>query len=240
MARRKSDCDCPPKGLPSWMATYSDLVTLMMAFFVMLVAMANFEDTKRIEAVVESIHTALGMKGFDNKMVAISKKLEFTESVRRDQTVEPVVMKMRQAMAKHTSDDFVRMVEQEKQLRIKLNGRVFFQPGSAVLHPSSYAILSDLGAALKDEKVTLRVEGFADESGSEAANWELSSDRALAVVLALREKGPILGERLEAVAHGSFHPGAGDDEGSDWARRVDIVLSTDDLAGARAAGRFME
>jgi len=240
MARRKSDCDCPPPGLPAWMATYSDLVTLMMAFFVMLVAMANFEDTKRVGAVIDSIHAALGTNGFDSKMLATSKKLEFTESVRRDQTIQPIIMKMRQAMAKHTSDDFIRMVEHEQQLRIKLNGRVFFQPGSAVLHPSSYAILSDLGTALKDEKVLLRVEGFADESGTEVANWQLSSQRSLAVVLALREKGPILGDRLEAVAHGSFHPGANDDEGSDWARRVDIVLSTDDLAGARAAGRFME
>ena len=240
MAKRKRDCDCPPPGLPGWMGTYSDLVTLMMAFFVMLVAMANFEDTKRIEAVVESIHTALGMRGFDSKMVALQKKMDFTESVRRDQTIQPVIMKMRQAMQKHVSDDFIRMVEHEKQLRIKLNGRVFFQPGSAKLHPSSYAILADLGSTLKDEKVTLRVEGFADESGTEIENWELSSKRALAVVLALREKGPIRGKYLEAVAHGSFHPGAQDDEGSDWARRVDIVLSTDDLAGARAAGRFME
>ncbi|MEN0062834.1 MAG: OmpA family protein [Myxococcota bacterium] len=237
---RRAKCDeCKP-GLPAWMGTYSDLVTLMMAFFVMLVAMANFEDTKRIEAVVESIHTALGMRGFDSKMVAVSKKLQFTESVRRDQTVEPVVAKLRQAMAKHMSDDFVRMVEQKKELRIKLNGRVFFQPGSALLHPSSYAILADLGSALKDEKVLLRVEGYADESGNEEANWSLSGQRALAVVLALREKGPIKGKYLEAVAHGSFHPGAKEPESSDWARRVDIVLSTDDLAGARAAGRFME
>ncbi len=238
MARRKRH-ECPPKGLPPWMATYSDLVTLMMAFFVMLVAMANFEDTKRIESVIESIHTALGMRGFDNKMVALQKRLEFTESVRRDDTIQPVVMKMRQAMAKHLSDDFVRMVEQQKQLRIKLNGRVFFQPGSAKLHPSSYAILADLGSALKDEKVTIRVEGFADESGDERGNWELSAQRSLAVVMALREKGPIPGVHLEAVAQGPFHRGV-PEEGSDWARRVDIVLSTDDLAGARAAGRFLE
>ena len=123
------------EGLPMWMGTFSDLVTLMMAFFVMLVAMASFEDTKRIEAVIESIHTALGVSGFDSNMIAIAKKKQFTEDVRRDQTIQPVVAKLRQAMAKHVSDNFVRMVQNEQELRIRIDGGVFFQPGSAQLPP---------------------------------------------------------------------------------------------------------
>ena len=228
------------KGAPMWMATFSDLVTLMMAFFVMLVAMANFDDVKKIEAVIESIHSALGVTGFDTRLVAASKEESHTEDVRREQTIQPVVAKIRQALAKHVSDDFVRMVQDEQELRIRLDERVFFQPGSSRLHPSAYALVADLGQVLAPEKVNVRIEGFADGSGTEQANWALSSERAVAVVLALREKGPIGGERLEAVAHGSFHPGSAIGEASDWSRRVEIVLKTDDMAGARAAGQWME
>ncbi len=238
-ARRRKEEE-GEKGLPMWMGTFSDLVTLMMAFFVMLVAMASFEDTKRIQAVIESIHSALGVTGFDSQMIAISKKKQHTEDVRRDETIQPVVAKLRQAMAKHISDDFVRMVQNEQEVRIRIDGGVFFQPGSATLHPAAYAIVSDLATTLAPEHVDLRVEGFADGSGTEDANWRLSSDRALAVVYALRQKGPIEGERLEAVAHGAFHPTAEIDESADWSRRVEIVLKTDDLSGARAAGRFLE
>ncbi|HHO50138.1 MAG TPA: hypothetical protein ENK18_04510 [Deltaproteobacteria bacterium] len=228
------------EGLPMWMGTFSDLVTLMMAFFVMLVAMANFEDVKRIEAVIESIHTALGVNGYDRKLVATSTEAQFTEDVRRDDAIQPVIAKLRQAMAKHISDDFVRMVQHEQELRLRIDGGVFFQPGSSRLHPAAYALLTDLAQTLASEPVNLRVEGFADGSGSEEANWSLSSDRAVAVVMALREKGPIEGHRLEAVAHGAFHPSARNGESADWSRRVEIVLWTDDLAGARAAGRLME
>ena len=48
-------------GAPLWMVTYSDMVTLLLTFFVMLLAMANFEDIKRIDAVLGSIQASLGM-----------------------------------------------------------------------------------------------------------------------------------------------------------------------------------
>ena len=50
-----------PAGAPLWMVTYSDMVTLLLTFFVMLLAMANFEDIKRIDAVMGSIQASLGM-----------------------------------------------------------------------------------------------------------------------------------------------------------------------------------
>lgn len=228
------------EGLPMWMGTFSDLVTLMMAFFVMLVAMANFEDTKRIEAVIESIHAALGVTGFDSNMIAIHKKMDFTEDVRRDQTMQPVVAKLREAFDAKLSDQVVVMVEQEKETRIRIDGGVFFQPGSAKIHPAGFAVISDIAEAVAAENVNIRVEGFADGTGTEQANWELSGARALAVVLAFRAKGPIEGKRLEMVAHGSFHPSAEIGESADWSRRVEIVLTTHDLSGSRAAGRFLE
>ena len=226
------------EGLPMWMGTFSDLVTLMMAFFVMLVAMASFEDTKRIEAVIESIHAALGYTGFDSNMIAIHKKKDFTQDSRRDDTMQPVVAKLRQALQHKVSDQFIPMVQNEQETRIRLDGGVFFQPGSAELHPAAFAFVSDVADTLKGENVMVRVEGFADGTGTEEANWRLSSDRALAVIEAFREKGPIEGERLEAVAHGSFHPTAENRESADWSRRVEIVVWTRDVSAARAIGKL--
>ena len=55
MGRRKKKKDEKMEGLPAWMATYSDMVTLLLTFFVLLLAMATFDDTKRVEAVFESL-----------------------------------------------------------------------------------------------------------------------------------------------------------------------------------------
>ena len=149
------------------MATFSDMVTLLLAFFVMLVAMANFEDTRRVEAVVESIRTALGVNGFEPKLVGASTKTAFTKEDRRTQSLQPVVAKLREAFSKHVSDDFVRMVQNESELRVRLDDKVFFQSGSTTLHPSAYALIADLGDRLADEAVHIRVEGYADGTGSE-------------------------------------------------------------------------
>ena len=48
MARRKKKEQEKKEGAPAWMVTYSDMVTLLLTFFVMLVAMASFEDVQRV------------------------------------------------------------------------------------------------------------------------------------------------------------------------------------------------
>ena len=58
---------------------------------------------------------------------------------------------------------------------------------------------------------------------------------ALAVLLALRERGPVPGERLTAVAFGAFRPGAAIGEDASWNRRVELVLQASDSAGAATA-----
>ena len=49
MARRKEET--PPAGAPAWMATFSDLMNLLLCFFVMLFAMSSIEEAKLQEFV---------------------------------------------------------------------------------------------------------------------------------------------------------------------------------------------
>lgn len=49
MAKRKEETPAP--GSPAWMATFSDLMNLLLCFFVMLFAMSNFEESKMAEFV---------------------------------------------------------------------------------------------------------------------------------------------------------------------------------------------
>jgi len=240
MARRKKKKEEKMEGLPAWMATYSDMVTLLLTFFVLLLAMATFDDTKRVEAVFESIKSALGVGGYESSLVGVQKKPNYTqEDTVRDDVSRPIVARLRQAMSKHISDDFIRMVPNEHEIRLRLDDRVFFRSGQTQVHPKSLSLLADLATILSEVEGQIRVEGHTDATGNEHRNWLLASERAISVVEQLRAKGPIAGARLEAAAFAQFHPASTFGEDSTWNRRVEIVIKSDDVSTSRAAESLM-
>ncbi|MCP4804255.1 MAG: OmpA family protein [Proteobacteria bacterium] len=231
MAKRKKKADEGGGGLPGWMATFSDMVTLLLTFFVLLLSMANFEDVTKVEAVLSSIKSALGANGFDAAMLASHvEELHTTEQVRREDALNPTEARLRQAFEEHISDDLIRMVSNEQEIRVRLDDRVLFAPGSTDLHPAAYALVSDVATIAAENDVEIRVEGHTDASGDELDNWRVSSERAMAVVTALRERGPVPGDRLEADAFGEFRPASAFGEDARWNRRVELVLKSDDTA----------
>ena len=224
--RRKKKADAPAAGAPAWMVTYSDMVTLLLTFFVMLLAMANFDDLVRLNAVLESIRDALSMGNFN---VQLSN--DFTEATpatfdpESNTDVQPVAVKLREALSEHLSDDLVRMTQTQTEIRIQLDERVLFGPNETRIHPTAYGLIGDLATAIADEQVDVVAEGHTDATGSQLDNWQLSVDRAVSVVMALQDSGPIAGQRLEARGFSHYQPAdTSQADSSDWNRRVEIVL----------------
>lgn len=57
----KEDCKCPPPGLPGWMATFADLMTLLMCFFVLLLSFSEM-DVLKFKQIAGSMKYALGVQ----------------------------------------------------------------------------------------------------------------------------------------------------------------------------------
>jgi len=55
------DCDCPPEGLPAWLGTFADLMSLLMCFFVLLLSFAEM-DALKYKMVVDSLDNAFGVQ----------------------------------------------------------------------------------------------------------------------------------------------------------------------------------
>ena len=56
------DCPrCPKKGAPAWMATFADIATLLMAFFVLILSFAEF-NTPKFKMVAGSLERAFGVQ----------------------------------------------------------------------------------------------------------------------------------------------------------------------------------
>ena len=52
---------CPPAGAPAWMATFADMATLLMAFFVLILSFAEF-NVPKFKQISGSLKNAFGVQ----------------------------------------------------------------------------------------------------------------------------------------------------------------------------------
>ncbi len=218
-------------GAPDWMVTYSDMVTLLLTFFVMLLAMASFEDPGRVDAVVQSLQKAFGVGGYSPQRDRVSQNSApaTSEDTRKDE-IQPVLTKLVETLSKKISDDLVKMTRTRTEVRVMLDERVLFASGSTELHPTGYGVINAVAEAVDERNVKIFVEGHTDGTGEPQRNWEISALRAVTVVRGLEARG-VHGKRMQARGMGQYRPADTVDGTSNWNRRVELVIQADSTAG---------
>ena len=61
MSDEEQRCDCPPEGLPPWMGTFADLMSLLMCFFVLLLSFSEM-DAMKFKRLAGSMAQAFGVQ----------------------------------------------------------------------------------------------------------------------------------------------------------------------------------
>jgi chemotaxis protein MotB len=112
-----------------------------------------------------------------------------------------------------------------------LTDKVFFSSGDATLHPEAHRLVKKIGEIVRDERShPVVVEGYTDSqpisTSRYQSNWNLSGDRAAAVVNDFATIG-VLQNRMSVQGYGSQVPIESNStaEGRAKNRRVEIVLS---------------
>jgi len=179
--------------------------------------------------VATLIVLAFGAGGFDANLLGLANQhANQASELDRFDSLQPELSRLQEALARHLSDDAVRMSRTRTELRVALNDNVLFAPGSTELHPAAYSLLTDIGGALAGEDLHVSVQGHTDNTGDQWRNWELSAMRAVAVVTVLQERGHLDGRMLELRGYGQYEPAAvAGTVDSSWDRRVELVVQTD-------------
>jgi chemotaxis protein MotB len=211
MAKKKKCPQCPPPA-PVWMTTFSDLNTLLMTFFVLLVIMANFDPVK-YALTVQSVQNAFGIfETFPtvpiHPIVNIPKK---TGDEQKKKESLKDAEKIKQIMQSKNMDESVKVEVTDKGIAIMLRDPVGFASGSSDLKEQGKDILKDIGDVIKtNPDLKVRVEGHTDDvpihSNRYRSNWELSSARSLSVVQLLSAQTGIKPENMSAVGYGEYRP----------------------------------
>ena len=229
------------EGAGEWLVTYADMVTLLLTFFVLLVALANF-DTAKYDAVVESIQNTFGK--LDSPRGDLGR-LELTRTMPRslDQLTgieqEPLLEDLLQIIKRKNIQDDVRVTSQGNLVILEVKGQTMFDSGQATLRSEALPLLDQIvGIVRSYPDYVLHVKGHTDprpiSSPKFETNWELSALRATAVLRYLIAKG-IAPKRMTATGYADTEPLVPNSSEENMARnrRVEFVLEKKDIQQAR-------
>ena len=213
MAPRERKSPEPPKGAPAFMTTWGDMCTLLLCFFVMLLAMSTIDPAK-FNVAASSFQNALSGVLESYPSVMITKDILIPRLGGDEQNKRMAVdaaLKIREVVRKEGLEDAVKVKVTESGIAVKLSDPIGFDIGESEIKPDLIPTLKIICEIINRVPSTqIRVEGHTDDlpikSYKFPSNWELSSSRALNVVKFMASSGRIEPSRLSAIGYGEYRP----------------------------------
>ncbi|MBU0639945.1 MAG: OmpA family protein [Planctomycetes bacterium] len=199
----------PMEGAPLWMVTYGDMVTLLLTFFVMLLAMSEVKEDDRFLDFMQAIREAFGYSGGVQQA-----PLDEVEVPRNVNLTEMLLIPIRPEDFSQSPDAGPRG-QHSTVTNIRpgavyvAGGKVQFRELSVVLTPEQEAGLVDYAEVLRGYKTQIELRGHCSPRPVDgtrfADHFDLSYQRARAVARALVHMG-IDPQRLVLIASGTNEP----------------------------------
>lgn len=215
--RRRAELHETKTGHERWLVSYSDFITLLFGFFVVMYSVSQVSEQKyralsdtlanvfEGHVPVESrIDDVLDQYPLDNtgSVSGISPKLNLIDT---------------QTLAKDLQELLVHLVEMqdisisatEQWVEIDVDANLLFASASADPSEEAKLIFKQVAGLLAPYDNEIEVAGHTDNlpisTSQFASNWELSAARSVSVVRLLQEQG-VAPSRLSAVGFGEFRP----------------------------------
>ncbi len=244
--------ECPPEGAPAWMATFSDLVTLLMTFFVLLYATSKQDDHK-FESVAGSIRKAFAgnSKNFGEVPQLGKSPDDAPTMIDAQEPVEPFPIDflttegmldkkeinrdsdeslklMRSKIAFYGLSDSVNIYEMKEGIKIRIKDEIVFKKGSLQIQNINIEVFTKMISLMKENEWKIFIEAHSEkgETWNKDAKVDalaLSSKRSDAVFRSLVRKG-VSPDKITSVFYGDSRAKA-----RDINRKVQFTLRKIDL-----------
>ena len=233
---KKCKCECP-ECMPEWLATFGDLMSLLLCFFVLLLSMSTM-DAKKVKEAIGSLAGALSVLEGGTQTEVSRERIQKATPIQKSEETAETVNRLSSAIAEFKEftsggkGPAITLEEAEEGFFIRLPADITFPPGSAkITNTDTLLFLKRIALIIKEylpKNVEVQVKGFTDNTpppptSPYADNWELSAARALSVLKILIKNG-VDPKQLSAAAYGEYHPIASNatPEGRAKNRRVEI------------------
>ncbi|MGL5722795.1 MAG: OmpA family protein [Brevinema sp.] len=243
MADDENKCpECPPPGLPAWLGTYGDMVTLLLTFFIALMGI-QAPPGQQVQLILSAFDGSLGKLDGGSTLspgvlVEMGNTVESLPSTTQGVGLNRSIQQVSDLFKPEIKSQKVRIEEVTKGYKITLASDFFFRPASAEIdYEEGVEILRKVAAAIAagPDQTKLEVIGHTDRGAilpnsaiaqRFPSNWELSTGRASTIVRYLSDFG-IDPARFIAEGRAEYQPIESNDtpEGRAYNRRVEIFVS---------------
>ncbi len=252
--RRKKKTE-EPEDLERWLISYSDFMTLLVAFFVVMYAISSVNEGKyqvlsqTLMSVFTHAPTSAQPIRFPNHArlkplvhavkvaPSIPRVIPLSAASQGDENLAPLLKSIRKAFASLIASGQAQVKRTPLGIEVQLNADLLFPSGSDMLTMQAIPILSRMGIILETLSYPVEVEGYTDSRPIHTprftSNWNLSVARAVTVVK-LFQVLDVAPQRMVAAGFGKYHPVASNRTAAGRAknRRVEIlILAKDHLNG---------
>ena len=211
-----------------WVVTFSDLMTLLLTFFVLLVSMSSL-DRQSISRIFSMLP---GKSGLMNKQAWYgSKELPDEEwNYNRLSELMTQVSELQRKKESEIKPGDIKIIEKSKGMVLIIANKILFEKGKATLSPKSRELLDVIGDFLDQCNNNISIEGHSDNTPIKTAqfpsNWELSGARALSVLEYFTRVRAMPSSRFKIAAFGDTRPIVPNTTEGNKARnrRIEIVI----------------
>ncbi|MDW0117827.1 flagellar motor protein MotB [Sporosarcina thermotolerans] len=224
----------------SWLLPYSDLLTLLLALFIVLFASSSVDERKlsRMSSVFSEIFDG-GTGAMQNTSPTPVPSYN-TKGIQGN--ANPAYLEDQQTLEEIRSslDDYIAVNELENQFQTKLTEEgllvtirdsILFESGKATIKAEYTNLAKDIGNLLKFEKprqivVTGHTDNVPINNAEFPSNWELSMMRALNFLKVLIDTNNLDPQLFSVKGYGENKPVASNDtaEGRSKNRRVEVLI----------------
>ncbi len=205
--------DDPAPGIPEWVVTFGDMMSLLLTFFIMLVSMSETKKDEKFQAVAESMRQQFGhdrsmesMSPGDHKMqTSAFRVLSTTGRAKKKDTHKGGAP----TKAPFGDEERVRIVRPGGNTAI--GTVVFFKDGELELDDDSKSALDEQVKLLsgKPQKIEIRghtAQQLASQGTEPLDAMDLAYRRCRNVMLYLTDKHAIPPERIRLSSAGAWEP----------------------------------
>lgn len=213
-----------------WLITYSDLITLLLVFFIIMFSMsqinqAKYQELEKVLAIQFHSQTQMSLLDAESPKTPTPKSQSVIDQTRLNNLYRQV----KSFIVAHHLQNQLSVTSNIRGVQVTFRDIALFSTGSANLRLSAFPILKGLAPFFQEVPNSILVEGYTDNRPIHTAlfpsNWQLSASRAISVVQYLQGQNISPG-RMSAVGYGQYHPVQPNNTaiGREKNRRVSIVV----------------